>query len=132
MTLELENTTVSIHKGKLPNLPFLELKEDILGKDFDLSLSFVSEKEAKNLNKKHRNKDYIPNTLSFSYSPKSGEIFLQLETILSQAPEFEMSEPIYLLYIYIHSLLHLKGLDHGQEMDKLEKKYLQKYSANML
>lgn len=132
MTLELENTTVSIHKGKLPNLPFLELKEDILGKDFDLSLSFVSEKEAKNLNKKHRGKDYIPNTLSFPYSPKSGEIFLQLETILSQAPEFEMSEPTYLLYIYIHSLLHLKGLDHGSEMDKLEKKYLQKYSANML
>jgi hypothetical protein len=47
MTLELENTTVSIHKGKLPNLPFLELKEDILGKDFDLSLSLYQKKKLK-------------------------------------------------------------------------------------
>lgn len=129
MQQDWENLTVSIHKGKLPNLPFLELKNEILGKDYEASISFVDEKTAKKLNKSHRQKDYIPNTLSFPYSHKSGEVFLQLETIYLQAPEFEMSKTKYLLYIYIHSLLHLKGLNHSTKMEKLEEEYLQKYAT---
>jgi len=129
MITDYGQLTVSIHKGKLPNLPFLELKNEILGEEFELSVNFVDQKTAQKLNKQHRGKDYIPNTLSFPYSETSGEIFLQLETIYQQAPEFEMSEDKYLLYIYIHSLLHISGLDHGQKMEKLEDKYLQKYAT---
>lgn len=129
MITDYGQLTVSIHKGKLPNLPFLELKNDILCDEFELSVNFVDPKTAQKLNKQHRNKDYIPNTLSFPYSKNSGEIFLQLETIYSQALEFEMSEEKYLLYIYIHSLLHISGLDHGQKMEKLEEKYLEKYAT---
>lgn len=130
MNLELPNIDISSEqKRKIPNLPFLQLKDEILGNDFELSISFVSAKTAKKINIENRQKDYIPNTLSFPYSEKSGEIFLQLETIYEQAPDFEMSEDIYLLFIYIHSLLHLKGLDHGSKMESLEKKYLKKYSA---
>lgn len=129
MTADYGQLTVSIHKGKLPYLPFLELKNDILGEEFDLSVHFVDSKTAQKLNKQHRRKDYVPNTLSFPYSKTSGEIFLQLETIFSQAPEFEMSEQNYLVYIYIHSLLHILGLDHGPKMEQLEEKYLQKYAT---
>ena len=51
MQQDWENLTVSIHKGKLPNLPFLELKNEILGKDYEASISFVDEKTAKKLKK---------------------------------------------------------------------------------
>lgn len=129
MQKDWENLTVTIHKGKLPNLPFLELKQDILRTGYDLTLNFVDSKTAQKLNDLHRQKDYIPNTLSFPYTDKSGEIFLQLETIYEQAPEFEMDKETYLTYIYIHSLLHLKGLDHGREMEKLEEQYLKKYAT---
>lgn len=128
MIQEWNNLILSIHKGKLPNLPFLELKNDILGEGFELSVNFVDQKTAQKLNKQHRQKDYIPNTLSFPYSKSSGEIFLQLETIYAQASEFEMTKEKYLLYIYIHSILHIKGLDHGKKMEDLEKKFLGKYA----
>lgn len=129
MTKDWENLSVSIHKGKLPNLPFLELKNEILGEAYDASISFVNSKTALSLNKKHRDKDYIPNTLSFPCSENLGEVFLQLETIYAQAADFEMTKDKYLLFIFIHSLLHLKGHDHGEKMDKLEQKYLQKYAT---
>jgi probable rRNA maturation factor len=129
--LEFENIEISINQKQekeISHLPFLQLKNDILGRDYSLSISFVTPKVAQSLNKKHRGMTYVPNTLSFPYSESSGEAILQLETIYSQAPEFEMDKRTYLLFILIHSLLHLKGHDHGGKMDKLEQKYLSKYS----
>jgi rRNA maturation RNase YbeY len=129
MYLELEKVDISLSKkGTLKDSPFLSyvesLKNKILGDEYTLSISFVDKKTAKSINVKYRQKDYIPNTLSFPYSESSGEIFLQIETIYEQAGEFELSEQNFLLKIYIHSLLHLKGLDHGAKMEELEDKFL--------
>ncbi len=49
MITDYGQLTVSIHKGKLPNLPFLELKNEILGEEFELSVSFVDQKTAQKL-----------------------------------------------------------------------------------
>ncbi len=129
--LEFENIDINIsekQKREIKNFPFLLLKNDILGKDFELSVTFVSPAKAKQINIKYRQKDYIPNTLSFPYSDTSGEIFMQIETIYSQAMDFELSKKDFLLKIYIHSLLHLKGLDHGTKMENAEAKYIKNYS----
>jgi probable rRNA maturation factor len=132
MHYELENISISVDKKtELKSLAFLiyvlEIKNTILGSDYELSINFVNQKEAKKINIKYRQKDYIPNTLSFPYSDTSGEIFLQLEAINSQAKDFDLSKENFLLKIYIHSLLHLKGLDHSTKMDNLEAKFLNKY-----
>ena len=71
-TFTISNTT----KGKLPRLPFDVMKEKVLGKDYDLSLVFLSPAKAKQLNIKHRNKSYTPNILSFPLDKKNGEIFI--------------------------------------------------------
>ena len=34
----------------------------------------------------------------------------------------------YIGYLFIHGLLHLKGHDHGTDMDRLEAKFVKKFN----
>lgn len=111
-------------KGKLPSLPFVEIKNKILGEDYELSIVCVSKRESQKLNKKWRDKDYPTNILSFPLSENSGEIVLQLEKVREDAPNFDMDYPNFLKFLVIHGYLHLKGFEHGSTMEKEEKKYL--------
>lgn len=125
MEFQISNSTKN-------NLPFSELffnniKEEILGKEYDLSLAIVGDKKSQSLNKKYRNKDYTPNVLSFPLDHGNGEIFINLKQAKKEFHKFEMSYKDYVTYLFIHSCLHLIGLDHGDEMEKLEKKYLKKF-----
>jgi rRNA maturation RNase YbeY len=121
--LDTDNMTVSI-KGTLPSVPFLALKEKILGKKYDLSIRFVVPAEAQALNIAHRGKDYIPNTLSFPLSETSGEIILCRSAMRREYKDFEMTYDNYLLFIVIHSMLHLKGMEHGSTMERKERELL--------
>jgi probable rRNA maturation factor len=122
-TLEVKNLLV--HKnGTLPSVPFLAIKEKVLGKGYDLSISFVDEAVAQELNKTHRNKTYIPNTLSFSLTEKTGEIVMCLSAIKKEYKKFEMTYKKYLTFLIIHSMLHLKGFEHGSTMEDKEQYYL--------
>ncbi len=119
-------------KGKLPGLPFVELKNDILGPDYVLSVACVSKKTAESLNKTYRDKDYTPNILSFPLNKKLGELVLHLPTIKKQFASFEMSHNGYILYLFIHGCLHLLGHDHGKKMDDLETVYKNKYKKYLI
>jgi rRNA maturation RNase YbeY len=114
-------------KTGIKNFPFLFLKNEILSEKYSLSVSILNKKTAKELNIKTRNKDYIPNTLSFISSKLSGEIVLQPDEIKIQAKDFDMTYEECFLFMYIHSLLHLKNIEHGEKMEKLEEKYFLKY-----
>jgi probable rRNA maturation factor len=103
---------------------FLFLKDRILGKKYDLSLAFVGETISKKTNSSTRGKDYPTNILSFPYDDKSGEILICPNIAKKEYKKFDMSYPDFLIYLFIHGCLHLKGLDHGDEMEKLEDKYL--------
>ncbi len=122
-TLEAKNLLVN-KNGTLPRVPFLAIKEKVLGKGYDLSISFVDEVTAQGLNKKHRNKTYIPNTLSFSLSEKTGEIVMCLPAIKKEYKKFEMTYRKYLIFLILHSMLHLKGFEHGSTMEDKEQYYL--------
>jgi len=123
-----QNLFITKQNGTLPRVPFLALKEKVLGKSYELSVAFVDEKTAKSLNKKYRNKTYIPNTLSFSLTPKSGEIVLCIPAIKKEYKNFEMTYKKYLIFLIIHSMLHLKGFEHGSTMESMEQKYLKLFS----
>ncbi len=122
--LEYKNLSVQKQNGTLPRVPFLDIKEKVLGKSYQLSISFVDEKTARSLNKKYRNKTYIPNTLSFSLTEKSGEIFLCENAMKKEYKKFEMTYKKYLVFLILHSMLHLKGFVHGSTMEAMEQKYL--------
>lgn len=110
-----------------PKLPYSEMKDDILGREYRLSLVFVGQERARSLNKQYRNKTYTPNVLSFPLSEQDGEIFITPSIAKKECVKYDLSPTGYIGFLYIHALLHLKGLDHGATMDKAETKYTQKY-----
>lgn len=121
--LSIKNET----KGKLPRLPFSELKNAILGKNYELSVVFTTPAKMKKLNGQFRKKDYATNVLSFELSKKSGELFLCPTVIKKQVVDFDMSVTKLTGYLVIHGMLHLKGHEHGSTMDKSEQRFVRKY-----
>ena len=102
----------------------LNLKNQILGEEYDLSLVFVSPKESQKINLATRAKDNPTNVLSFPLSETSGEIFIDPKTSAKDAPNFDMTPSKFILFLVIHAMLHLKGYEHGSTMEKQEKKFL--------
>ena len=128
MRIDTENiSVVRKTKGKLPGLPFVEMSDTILGRKFELSIVFVGDTESRALNNTYRKKDYPTNVLSFPLSDTSGEIYICLNKVRSDAHLFQKSYSDFLLHIMIHGMLHLRGLDHGVVMDNLEEKYIRKF-----
>ncbi len=117
-------TIIRATKGKLPRLPFVYIKDAILGKEYELSITFLSPRAQRTLNKTYRDKDSTTNILSFPLSDTSGEITFDLKKVQEDAPLFDMDYPLFLKFLFIHGLLHLKGYEHGSTMEKAEKKWL--------
>lgn len=128
MALQEESKLTIIRKrGTIPALPFLPIKEKLLGKRYDLTVVFCTEQESQERNNTYRNKDYPTNILSFPLSETEGEIYLCLPVIRKDAKKFSMTEERFLHLLLIHGCLHLKGHDHGSTMEALEAKYLQQF-----
>jgi probable rRNA maturation factor len=115
-------------KGKLPSLPFTALKNLILGKNYELSIAFVSPDKSRNLNKKYRNKNSPTNVLSFAYEKGNGEIVISLKTARGDAPRFNTTYKNFVAHLVIHAMLHLKGMQHGSTMENKEKAVMDKFS----
>ncbi len=109
-----------------------DIKKDILGKDYELSIAFVSAAKSKELNKKYRSKNKPTNVLSFGYSKNSGELVLCKEVIKKEIEKFGRTFDELLLFLVIHGMLHLKGMQHGSIMGKAEKFYCSKYDKKHL
>lgn len=105
-----------------------KIKNEILGKKYEFSLVFVNKNKIKILNKKYRKINKPTDVLSFPISEKMGEVFICKEIAKSKAPDFEMNYKKYLYFLVIHAFLHLKGLKHGDKMEKAEKKYITKFN----
>lgn len=122
-TFTLTQTT----KGKLPSLPFLRMKNAVLGADYELSLAFIGDIRSRRLNKTYRDKTYAPNILSFPLSKHSGEMFINPNTAKKQAPSFGRTYENYIAYLFIHGLVHLKGFEHGSRMERVEAAFRTKF-----
>jgi probable rRNA maturation factor len=118
MTKEYKNLSVFSQKGKIPDLPFLQIKNEILGKDFILNIIYTSKERNLELNKKYRDKSYIPNILTFPLSKDEGEIYISRGIAYGQYKEFEMSYKKYLTLLIVHGCLHLKGHMHGTKKEE--------------
>lgn len=130
MFKESNLSIVNLTKMKIPlALPagrqaVLQLKNEILGKGYSLSVAYVEPATSKTINHKYRQKNKPTNVLSFELSAKSGELVLCPDVIRKETGKFEMSFRELFIFLIIHGMLHLRGLDHGEEMENLEKKYL--------
>ncbi|PIQ66244.1 MAG: rRNA maturation RNase YbeY [Candidatus Zambryskibacteria bacterium CG11_big_fil_rev_8_21_14_0_20_42_18] len=106
------------------SIPFTNLKNSVLGLDFELSLVFVDNIFSKRLNRTYRGKNKSADVLSFPLSKKSGEIFIDLITAKKEMGKFQMPYRKFVTFLFIHGLLHLKGMKHGTTMERREKKLL--------
>lgn len=116
--------------GTIPSLPFFDVTQKILGKKYTLRLIFSTAKNIQALNVAHRKKTYVPNTLAFPHSQDEGEIYMSLQVMRSQAKNYRLSYLDFILFLFIHSCLHLKGYAHGSTMEKLEEKYLKQFAPH--
>jgi probable rRNA maturation factor len=126
--IDKENLAISYTTKKAPikDGVFLQtIKNHILGKNYDLNVYFIGDKKMKAVNKKYRKKDYVTDILSFPYED-FGEIYICENKVIQKAKAFDTTTENYLNYLFIHGMIHLLGHDHGEAMDKLEKKYTKK------
>lgn len=112
---------------QLGGLPFAQIKNAILGKKYELSLVFAGDTLTRRLNKERRGKTYVPNILSFELDTNLGEIFINPKKSAKEAPKYSYNFKEYITFLFIHGCCHLRGLDHGDEMDTLETKFRKKF-----
>jgi rRNA maturation RNase YbeY len=115
--VSIRNTTRTAFGGS--RLLFSKIAKKVLP-GWELSLVFVGEKRALLLNKKLRGKSYVPNVISYALSKKSGEIIICPREAKRQAAAYGMSKEAFILYLFIHGALHIKGWVHGAKMEKCE------------
>ena len=124
----VELSIVQKSKGTLPRVSFRAIAEDILKGSAEVSLAFVEPRIAKKLNLTLRGKNYPANILTFPFSKNNGEIIICPKEAKRMAPEFGLTFKNMLILLFIHGLLHLKGVPHGATMERLEARLLKRHS----
>lgn len=100
-----------------------EIKGDSNG--YEVSVTIVDGTSIKELNREYRGVDSVTDVLSFpleygfeGQSFMLGDIVINAEKVLEQADEFGHSKERELMYLTVHSTLHLLGFDHIDDGDK--------------
>ena len=94
------------------------LSEEELHGDFEISVSFVTNEEIKELNREYRNVDNETDVLSFPMNEEFvgvtilGDIVISTQKIIEQASDYNHSLEREMSYLTVHSMLHLLGYDH--------------------
>ena len=108
---------------------FKEIKNKILGKDYDLSWAFITPKKIQKLNLIYRNQDKPTDILSFPLSKTEGEIYICKSETRKMAKDFDRTYDNFLLFLFIHGCVHLKGYDHGSTMERIEAKFRKQFGV---
>lgn len=141
---------INFSEGWLPNKEIMKYMDDaaefilnnegISPEQIEISVSFVSPEEIKDLNRLHRNIDEVTDVLSFPQYENSqviikeiedeerimaqeeiritlGDVVICKEKIEEQAEFYFHSFERELLYLFAHSLLHLLNYDHEEKED---------------
>lgn len=109
-------------------LPFEKMAESVLGPRYELSLVICGDSLARRMNKEYRQKTYFPNVLSFELGHHEGEIFLNVRKAEREARAFGTTVEKRMALLYVHGLYHLKGMDHSDRMEALERATLKKFN----
>lgn len=120
--IDIRNTT-----AETPHIPWERISRAVLGASYELSLILCSDALARRINRESRKKTYSPNVLSFPLSKSEGEIVLNIRKAYREAMRYNHSPSEHLVFLFIHGLLHLKGMDHGDTMENAERHFLKRF-----
>ncbi len=125
-------------KERVTEAVYTALKTAGFSEDSFVSYTLVSKETMQELNKNHKNKDYVTDVLSFPQYDEEGfmaidgedvfvgDIVICNDKLKEQAEEYGHSYMRELSYISVHSALHLLGYDHIEEDDKIEMRSMEK------
>lgn len=112
--------------------------------DAEVSVSFVTNKEIRSLNKAYRDKDKETDVLSFPLTDEDGrseisaetgmallgDVVISLETAVKQADMYGHSLEREIGFLTVHSMLHLLGYDH--ETNSLDERMMREKEEAVL
>ncbi len=97
---------------------FSKIKDAVLGRKYDLSVAIIAPAAMRRAMKyKKVSTGKVSNVLSFPLSKTSGEI------LICKAA----AKPYSVEFLFIHGLLHLKGLKHSATMEGEEDRLLKQF-----
>jgi len=98
------------------------------GHDYEIGLNIVTEEEIQELNEEYRHIDAPTDVLSFVLNDEEmaqeegyvylGDVVICLSIAKKQAQEYNHSLLRELVYLFVHSILHMTGYDHLNDEDK--------------
>lgn len=132
MELYIDNNQSKISVGEdIEKVLFRVVKKVLeienIVKEYEISVSFVDNQAIRDLNRDYRGIDTETDVLSFPLEDDIdvggptllGDIIISLEKALEQSKDFGHSLEREIVYLTVHSMLHLLGYDHMEEKDKL-------------
>ena len=131
---EIDEEMISLLKSAAVSV----LKNENLSGKFEISLTFCSEEEIKQLNSAHRGINKVTDVLSFPMGeggeyPENlssgalilGDIVICAKRAVEQAKEYGHSIEREFAFLCAHSVLHLLGYDHMEENEAKQMEALQ-------
>ncbi|CAN5119085.1 rRNA maturation RNase YbeY [soil metagenome] len=108
-------------------------------RDSVLTIRFATRREARELNRAHRQADYVPNVLTFALHeggppgmPVVADIVICPSVVRSEARAQRKSIDEHMTHMIVHGVLHAHGFDHqveaaAQLMESLERFVLRRF-----
>ena len=129
-----ENIKMPVLEKQKVNRWIKDVAADYGKKIGDIAYLFCTDERILEVNNQYLKHDYFTDIITFDYSERniiSGDIFISLDTVKSNADEFGVSFNDELHRIIIHGILHLCGQDDKtpelrKEMTNKENKALEK------
>lgn len=89
----------------------------------NITYIFCDDEEILRINKLYLNHDYYTDIITFDYTEEktiSGDLFISLDTVRSNAKKYEIEYHEELLRVIIHGVLHLCGLKDKTPEEEIE------------
>ena len=101
--------------------------------NYEVSLSFVDNKEIHELNREYRGVDRVTDVLSFPLlSDDFEDVELEEERALEQSIEYNHSFEREVCFLICHSMFHLLGYDHDTDENTKEMREKEEHILNKL
>jgi len=87
----------------------------------EISIVFVCDSDILEINNQYLNHNYFTDIITFDYSSKNiieGDIFISVDTVLSNSVKYKSTFNEELLRVIIHGVLHLVGFKDKKPNDK--------------
>ena len=128
MNIAILDETGELSAGLKTGLKKISLKVlKALGapKDSELSVTFIHDKQMRELNREYRNIDRTTDVLSFPQGEGPGgtllgDIIISIETSLRNSRRYGTAHEEEIKKLLVHGILHLLGYDHKKKREREE------------